>query len=168
MKEPPLLRKTELVFWFLMTDITHEFFKRVDFHMRDLGLSRSQWYVLSALYYYGGISQQKLADVLDVGKSSTAKLIAQLERKGWIERKSHEHDGRSNRVYLAKGIGKAVHQLSMLAIATLKPLLDELPDRDKDQVISSLRKLELVLDRKAGDGNPELFKLKKNIAKALK
>ena len=168
MKEPPLLRKTELVFWFLMTDITHEFFKRVDFHMRDLGLSRSQWYVLSAIYYYGGISQQELANVLDIGKSSTAKLIAELEKRGWVERKGHEHDGRANRVFLAKGIGKAVQQLSILANASLKPLLDELPDRDKDQVISSLRRLEMVLERTPNDMSKELLKLKKKIAAALK
>ena len=168
MKQPVLLRKPELVLWFLMTDITHEFFQRIDLHMRDLGLSRSQWYVLSALYYYGGISQQELADVLDIGKSSTAKLISELEKRGWVERKAHEHDGRANRVYLANKVRKAVKNLSSLAIATLKPLLDELPDRDKNQMISTLRGLEVVLERKQTKPDAKLLKLKKEIAAAMK
>jgi MarR family transcriptional regulator, transcriptional regulator for hemolysin len=168
MKEPTLLRKTELVLWFLMTDVTHEFFQRIDLHMRDLGLSRSQWYVLSALYYYGGISQQELANILDIGKSSTAKLIAEMEKRGWVERKDHEHDGRANRVYLASKVRKSVRNLSSLAIATLKPLLDELSVRDKDQVIAILRRLEMVLERKQGKPTAELLKLKKDIAAAMK
>ena len=86
--------------------------------MRPLGITRSQWTVLSALARGGndGMMQVDLARLLEVGKVTVGGLVDRLEATGHVERRADASDRRVKRVFIT-GQGFEVIQ-KMIAIAT--------------------------------------------------
>lgn len=78
--------------------------------VRDLGTSRSQWWVLAFLSRDDGCAQTKLASQLDVGKVALGGLIDRLEQVGMVERRPDPVDRRVKRVFLTKDGKKLVSQ----------------------------------------------------------
>lgn len=62
-------------------------------------MTMSQGWVLVHLVRENGLRQSDLADRLEVATVTTSKLIDRLEARGYVERRPHPDDRRSNRVY---------------------------------------------------------------------
>jgi MarR family transcriptional regulator, transcriptional regulator for hemolysin len=91
---------------FLIHDVSRLRRTAFDQRMKPLGITRSQWWVLTGVSRHGeeGITQTELANVLDLGKVSLGGLIDRLEERGFVDRRSDERDRRINRIHLtAKG-----------------------------------------------------------------
>ena len=75
-----------------------------DQRMKPLGITRSQWWVLSGVSRHGdnGITQTELASVLDLGKVALGGLIDRLESRGFVKRLADPEDRRVNRVHLTQ------------------------------------------------------------------
>src|SRR5260370_29954232 len=71
-----------------------------DRRMRDLGLTRGQWLVLTRLYRRPGASQTELADMLEVDRASAGRMIDRMEKGGSVERRADADDRRINRLHL--------------------------------------------------------------------
>lgn len=151
---------------FLMNDISRIARQLVDQHMRNLGLTRAQWYLLNYVYMYDGLSQQELADLIDLGKSNVAKQIHSLEQKGWVKRRPHESDGRSFRVYLMADMKKTISKLNEIASLALENLLTRFDKKDVTQFINMLRgiDLQLEMDLAREEPSPGITKLVKEIS----
>ncbi len=67
--------------------------------LADTGLGGCQTPYLTALYRRPGLTQEELAQELDVNKSSVTRQLAMLEDKGYVYRMSDEQDRRVLRVY---------------------------------------------------------------------
>ncbi len=78
--------------------------------VRNLGTSRSQWWVLAFLSRDDGSPQTNLADELDVGKVALGGLIDRLEEAGMVERRADPIDRRVKRVFLTKEGRRLVSQ----------------------------------------------------------
>ena len=63
---------------------------------------RGQYYCLMVLSSAGELNQKELAHLLGIRPSSAGELIAKLEQKGWVRRKSYPSDRRSSIVSLTK------------------------------------------------------------------
>ena len=70
-----------------------------DQRVKDVGLTRSQWWVLLHLLRGDGVTQSELAQELDLGTPSLGTLLDRLEEKGWVERRSDANDRRAKRVH---------------------------------------------------------------------
>jgi DNA-binding MarR family transcriptional regulator len=93
---------------FLVMEIGRLFRVNFDQRMRRLGLSRSEWWLLAHLWYFEGMTQQQLADLLDMTKGGLAKLIARLESKGVIERRAETRGGRATKQIYFTPVGKTL------------------------------------------------------------
>lgn len=71
-----------------------------NFKSNDIVLSREQWSILAVLWKKDGVSQQKLADLTYRDKPSTTRLLDNLEKENYIERRSHETDRRQKLIFL--------------------------------------------------------------------
>ena len=110
-------------FGFLISDVARLMRKNFDNRVKEIGLTRSQWWLLNHLFRADGITQAELAETLEIERSSTGKLLDSLELKGWIKRVVDEKDRRSKRVFLTKevepiikkmrGIAKKVREVSL-------------------------------------------------------
>ena len=65
-----------------------------DRKMASIGLTRSQWWLLTYLYFKDGINQSELATLMDMEKAPLSRLLDRMELKGWVERKSESKDRR--------------------------------------------------------------------------
>ncbi|MFC7541100.1 MarR family transcriptional regulator [Siccirubricoccus deserti] len=73
-----------------------------DRRVRRIGLTRSQWLVLSLLHRRPGVSQSELAEMLEVERATAGRMIDRLERKHWLVRRPDREDRRINRLYLTE------------------------------------------------------------------
>src|SRR5260370_31973343 len=73
---------------FLIHDVSRLRRTAFDQRMKPLGLTRSQWWVLSGVSRHGdsGVTQTELANVLDLGKVALGGLIDRLEERGFVKR----------------------------------------------------------------------------------
>ncbi len=85
---------------FLVHDVSRMRRTLFDQAMRPLGITRSQWWVLSQLSRHArsGMLQTELARDLDVGKVTVGGLIDRLEAAGYVLRQPEPGDRRAKRV----------------------------------------------------------------------
>lgn len=130
----------------LMNDIARICRQLIDKQMRAFELTRAQWYLLNYLYLYDGLSQQELADLVDLGKSNVSKHVQVLETKGWVTRGPHEVDRRSFRVFLSVEMKPTIQKLNAVAAACTKNLLARFTDKEIAQFVNMLRMIDLQLE----------------------
>ncbi len=85
---------------FLLGDVARLTRTAFDKRVQPLGLTRSQWWVLTYVFRDQGLTQSELAGHLELGKVAMGKLIDRLEAKGWLERRYDPQDRRIRRIYL--------------------------------------------------------------------
>ncbi|BBK44391.1 MarR family transcriptional regulator [Allostella vacuolata] len=85
---------------FLISDVARLMRAAFDRRVRRLGLTRSQWLVLSRLHRHPGISQSELAEMLEVERATAGRMVDRLERSNWLVRQPDPADRRINRLYL--------------------------------------------------------------------
>ncbi|MDX2204239.1 MAG: MarR family transcriptional regulator [Hyphomicrobiaceae bacterium] len=110
-----------------------------DRRVRDLGLTRAQWLVLTRLHRRPGASQSELADMMEIERPSAGRLIDRLEAKGWVARKSDRSDRRVNRLYLTREAERMHKRIWHIAEATVEDALADLARRDVAQLARLLR-----------------------------
>ena len=85
-------------FGFLINDVARALRTEYDRRVSGLGLTRSQWWVLTHLYRNEGVTQTELAETLELERPSLGRLLDRLEANGWIRRESCAHDRRAKRL----------------------------------------------------------------------
>ena len=101
---------------YMLSDVARLIRTVFDRRVRDLGLTRAQWLVLTRVYRRPGVSQTELADMLEIDRASAGRMIDRMEKNGWVERRPDNGDRRINRLHLTVDARK-VHA-AMWAIAT--------------------------------------------------
>src|SRR3546814_11911523 len=80
----------------------------LDAHLATAGLSDATWIPLVHLSETGGgITQKELAALVGIDGSSLVRLLDILCRKGLVERRADESDGRARLIHLNPEIGRA-------------------------------------------------------------
>jgi MarR family transcriptional regulator for hemolysin len=139
-------------FGFLVHDVARLMRVAYDRRTRDLGLTRSQWWVLNHLYFHEGITQSALADVLDIEKPTLGRLLDRLEDKGWLERRADPSDRRAKRVYLTGNVQGLMRTLRRHAADLRALALDGLEEGERGQLLEALRVVKDNLLRLNGNG----------------
>lgn len=152
----------------LITSVALQYRVMFDREMQPLGLTRSQWWVLAHIYYYDGVSQAKLAEILDVDKGGIARLVARLEKKGWIERKPHLSDGRAVQISLTPRIHKLMANITALSDFLIKQSLSRLSRNKVKELQAGLLEIGISLDGMIDNTSPETIEMRKRIQKDLK
>ncbi|KGM14044.1 MarR family winged helix-turn-helix transcriptional regulator [Cellulomonas bogoriensis] len=115
-------------------------------HLDAWGLNHASIPVLFHLAS-GPRSQRELAEASNVTEQTMSRIVARLDRSGYVERHSHPHDRRRHRVALTPSGWQALRQAgdSELAermsvrglepqdVATLRVLLNKMIDADADR-----------------------------------
>lgn len=81
-------------------------------------ITTEQWEMLNYLWLEDGISQKDLAEQIGKDQTNAARIADKLERKGWLERKTHPSDRRAYRMFLTEE-GKTLKTV-------LQPLVHEI------------------------------------------
>lgn len=71
-----------------------------NFKRNGIDLTREQWSVLAVLWKNDGCSQQVIADETSRDKPSVTRLIDNLVKEGYVERRNDANDRRLNLIFL--------------------------------------------------------------------
>lgn len=98
---------------FLVHDVSRMRRTLFDQAMKPLGITRSQWWVLSQLSRHArdGMLQTDLARDLDVGKVTVGGLIDRLEAAGYVVRQPDAVDRRAKRIVVTKDGRRVLKQM---------------------------------------------------------
>ena len=102
-------------FGFLVHDIARLMRMNYDRRVRRLGLTRSQWWVITNLYRNDGLTQSELAETLDIERASLGRLLDRLEANGWVQREPCSKDRRAKRIRLASEVGPVMREMRAIA-----------------------------------------------------
>lgn len=75
--------------------------------MEGVSLTKEQWSLMAVLWKTDGLTQQSLADATFRDRPGVTRLLDNLEKDGFIERRPHATDRRTNLIFLTKK-GKTV------------------------------------------------------------
>ena len=118
-------------------------------------LSVSEAHALTELQKDGGLTASDLAKRLRLEKSTVSRLIAQLEKRGWVERRPHPKDGRASALYLSQQGQHVAGQVVTARHDKLTRLFDALPESERAAVIGALSTLTEALDEAVIENAPD-------------
>ncbi len=148
---------------FLIHDAARLMRMSYDRKMRTLGLTRSQWWVMTHLYFNEGISQTELSSLLDIERATLGRLLDRLEDKGWVERRPHPSDRRVKRVYLTGEVELLMQTMRSMAAEVRGEALAGIPTQEQDALVEILIRIksnllgsgESTADEAVGTGTKE-------------
>jgi MarR family transcriptional regulator, transcriptional regulator for hemolysin len=149
MQEP----QPERNFGFLVHDVARLMRVAYDRRARELGLTRSQWWVLNNLFRNQGITQSELAEILEIEKPSLGRLLDRLEAKGWIERRADPADRRAKRLHLTGEVQALMRRLRALAAELRSDATDGLHEAERQRFVDTLLVIKANLLRLNGNGH---------------
>jgi DNA-binding MarR family transcriptional regulator len=98
-------------FGFLVHDVSRLRRVALDRELKPLGVTRSQWWVLTFLSRRDGMTQTALAADLDLTKVAIGGLVERMEAAGLVERRPDQSDARIRRVFLTAAGNRLVGQI---------------------------------------------------------
>ena len=125
-------------FGFLVNDVARLMRTVYDRRIRELGLTRAQWWVLTHLFRADGITQTGLAEVLEIEKPTLGRLLDRLQAKGWVRRTHDARDRRIWRVRLTKEVEPALRTMRAIAAELRRDALAGLSAAERERFVDSL------------------------------
>jgi MarR family transcriptional regulator, transcriptional regulator for hemolysin len=129
---------------FLIHDVSRLRRTIYDQRLKPMGITRSQWWVLSNLSRHQGegYMQIELARLLDVGKVTLGGLIDRLEENGFVTRVPDKIDRRSKRV-LPSAKGKAlIKKLEVIALGVNAEIMRGISEQEHKVLLNVLAKMK--------------------------
>jgi MarR family transcriptional regulator for hemolysin len=125
-------------FGFILNDVARLLRTSFDRRVRQFGLTRSQWWVLTFLFRNDGVTQSELAETLEIEKPTLGRLIDRLEAKGWVRREADARDRRAWRVYLTDEIEPAMKTMRTIAAEVRRDALAGLSGEERERFVDTL------------------------------
>ena len=138
-------------FGFIMHDVARLMRTGFDRRVRRVGLTRSQWWVLTFLYRREGVTQSELAEDLDIEKATLGRLLDRLEASGWVARRADAKDRRVKRLYLTPVVAGLMATMREIAAEMRTEALAGIDAEEAEQLVDILLKIKRNLLRQ-GNG----------------
>ena len=138
-------------FGFILHDVARLLRITFDRRIKELGLTRSQWWVLTHLFRNDGITQSELADWLEIERPTLGRLLDRLEANGWVKRVVHPQDRRAKRVFLTNEVSPALRAMRNIAAGVRTDALLGLNPDEQEAFVDTLLTIKANLS-KLGNG----------------
>jgi len=125
-------------FGFILNDVARLLRTSFDRRVKELGLTRSQWWVLTFLFRNDGVTQSELAETLEIEKPTLGRLIDRLEAKGWVRREPDANDRRAWRVRLTEEFEPAMQTMRAIAAEVRRDALAGLSAAERERFVDTL------------------------------
>ena len=113
-----------------------------DRQMASIGLTRSQWWLLTYLRFRDGINQSELAVLMDIEKAPLSRLLDRMELKGWVERRADSRDRRIKNIFLSDNVKPIIESMREKAAAYRQDSLSILDTKDLNKLTDLLQSLK--------------------------
>jgi MarR family transcriptional regulator, transcriptional regulator for hemolysin len=116
----------EREFAFRLNDVARMLRTYADQQVRQFGMTRAQWAVLSRLEVSEGLKQSELADMLDIQPITLTRLVDRMCDNGLIERRADPDDRRAKRLYLTPAARPVMDRLTVLGRSIMADVLQNI------------------------------------------
>jgi len=124
--------------------------KAIDQVLKPLGVTGTQWWVLTSISLRPGLSQARLADELNLGKVALGGLIDRLMKNGLIDRRPDAEDKRVNLIFLSEAGLNLVRDIKRISSGVQDEAMAGISLDDIDTTISVLEKMMSNLEKFTG------------------
>lgn len=109
--------------------------------LAPLGIDGRHYGVLAVLSELGGVSQQTLADVLAVDRSTIVDFVDELEEKGYVRRRRNPDDRRAYAIELTARGARVQQQAAQLLATCEGHYLEPLSAAERTTLLELLGRL---------------------------
>jgi DNA-binding MarR family transcriptional regulator len=129
----------------VISDVARLIRTAFDRRVRELGITRAQWLLLTRLHRHPGVSQSELAELMEVERASAGRMIDRMEANGWVERRAQNGDRRVKRVYLTEEAERVHRRIWRVAEDTVENALSDLSAAEAAQLMRLLARVKATL-----------------------
>jgi MarR family transcriptional regulator for hemolysin len=142
--QPVDVNTRQLRVGFLVHDVSRLRRTVYDQHLKPLGITRSQWWVLTNLTRHegDGYMQVELARLLDVGKVALGGLISRLEESGFVKRVPDKNDLRSKRVLISRKGAGIIEKIQEVSKDLNTEILEGISEEEVDILVDLLSRVK--------------------------
>jgi MarR family transcriptional regulator for hemolysin len=128
---------------FLLRENSRLMRRRFVHHARKAGLplNLSEAGLLSQVWHEPGISQARVAHLLDLETISVVRLVDSLEQAGLLERRPHAKDRRIRTLWLTPAGEIAVGQVRRITGSVRREALADVSKAEREQLLDALMTL---------------------------
>jgi MarR family transcriptional regulator for hemolysin len=123
---------------FAIKDVGRMLQTYADQEVRRLGMTHSQWAVLSRIERHEGLKQSEIAEMLDLQPITLTRLLDRLCDNALIERRPDPQDRRAWRLYLTPAAKPLMAQLDALGRELSQKILDGISPAKIETMLSDL------------------------------
>ncbi|PBC06733.1 MarR family transcriptional regulator [Mesorhizobium sp. WSM3859] len=142
---------------FLIHDVQRLMRKRFEARASGLGLSSAQWRLMVRVAKEEGITQARLAELLEIEPISVSRLVDRMEEGGWIERRQDATDRRVRMIFPTEKASAAYADVKSLAGEVYEESLTGVSPEDRRVLI---RVLDTIVQNLADGEALSLEKIK--------
>jgi DNA-binding MarR family transcriptional regulator len=136
---------TERNLVFLLHEVAHLMRTRADKRARERGMTRAQFVILKRLSRTPGLSQNELAEIVEVEPMTIARLIDRLEARGLVERRKDPNDRRIHRLHLKPKANPILREINEYLAELEMIMVDGVEQRTFNATLSALNKIKANL-----------------------
>ncbi len=114
--------------------------------LRKRGFTFQDWRVLAVLAAHEGANLTELADATVIPQPSVSRLVANLARRGYVERQNGKRDSRIVHLYLTPAGRKIYDKMLPLAVDEYRAAMKGFTAREYEQLRATL--LRMMKNRK--------------------
>ena len=129
-------------FGFLVTDVTRLLRTLFDRRAARFGLTRAQWRALKRLHHAQGITQNELAEFLEMEPIAVGRVIDRLQKAGFIERRADPRDRRVWRLHLLPKAHAVVDDMEQIASELLRQAQRGVSAAEMESMMSVLARMK--------------------------
>lgn len=126
---------------FLVGDVSRLLRRAFDVRARGIGVTRTQWRMLTTLSRNEGVNQGRLAELLDVEPITLCRMVDRLSEAGLVERRADPADRRAWRIFLSDRSRPILDELRSLANGLLDDALAGFSAAERDQLAKLLERM---------------------------
>lgn len=126
---------------FVIGDVSRLLRRAFDVRARTIGVTRTQWRVLTTLARHEGVNQGQLADLVDVEAITLCRMVDRLSEAGLVERRADPTDRRAWLIYLTEQSRPILDELRSLADGLIEEALAGLTEHDRDYLSILLERI---------------------------
>lgn len=115
--------------------------------LSEYKLTPEQWQVMRVLWEIDEpLNQNDIAHITLRDRHTTSRIVARLERDGWITKSRDPDDARASLISLTAEAEKVKTEVPAKLIGCFQPIFDLLEDEEGEQFLSTLKKLRSYLE----------------------
>jgi len=126
---------------FLLKDVTRLYTRRFEDRAQELQLTLAQCKALLYLARNEGVSQKRLAELIEIDPMSLVRILDRMEADGWVQRRSDPDDRRARSLAVTERAKPIVERIWSLVGETRSEALEGLSTEERTTLVDLLERV---------------------------